>query len=263
MLILLAILAVCAVYPLHHISCKRTRSQSNLENQHDAHNKWSVVAGMRCAGTNKGRWTGLASTYCRTGPRWTMSNLRSKVHDKKITMLRSPRGQFTVTLVVQRWISPTVFISTINYEHHELSVTIWLQNLQFNLLWHWADFWNHILITEPSMGSLIHKANGPPLPSPRPFALCFNNPINDYGLLAYWLTGLTAPGPVGSLWPFLVQDFPFHRYCHFVRYFQMWTEICLPGAPLQILQRQSSCVKCRTHRLCKMSLRSCVKVLTR
>ena len=128
LLILLPILAVCAVFPLHHISCKRTRSQSNLENQHDAYNKWCVVAGMRLAGTNKGRSPGRASTYCRTGPRWTMSNLRSKVHDKKITMLRSPRGQFTVTLVVQRWISPTVFISTINYEHHGLSVAIWLQN---------------------------------------------------------------------------------------------------------------------------------------
>ena len=128
LLILLPILAVCAVFPLHHISFKRTRSQSNLENQHDAYNKWCVVAGMRCAGTNKGRSPGRASTYCRTGPRWTMSNLRSKVHDKKITMLRSPRGQFTATLVVLRWISPTVFISTINCEHNELSVAVWLQN---------------------------------------------------------------------------------------------------------------------------------------
>ena len=87
MLILLAILAVCAVYPLHHISCKRTRSQSNLENQHDAHNKWSVVAGMRCAGTNKGRWSKhlLSHWSALDNEQSAEQSSRQKDHNAKIT----------------------------------------------------------------------------------------------------------------------------------------------------------------------------------
>ena len=101
------------------------------------------------------------------------------------------------------------------------------------------------------------KARCPP-PSPRPFAICFNNPINGYWLLAYF-----CPRACGQPMAIFSSRLSIPSILSLVSYFQMWTKICLPGAPLQILQRQSSCVKCRTHRLCKMSLRSCVKVLTR